>query len=95
MPEVCVTGLGSVTPLGLTAQTTWTNLLQARTAVRLVKLHANTTELAAPGPDFPPPPGLANEDSPVPFALTAARQAMADAGLAVAAACATGLHAVI
>ena len=95
MPEVCVTGLGSVTPLGLTAQTTWTNLLQARTAVRLVKLHANTTELAAPVTDFRQPPHLAPEDPSVQFALSAPRQALADAGLAVAAACATGLHAVI
>lgn len=83
MPEVCVTGLGSVTPLGLTAQTTWTNLLQARTAVRLVKLDPQTTELAAPVTAFPQPPHLTNEDRSVQFALTAARQAMADAGLSI------------
>jgi 3-oxoacyl-(acyl-carrier-protein) synthase len=83
VPEVCVTGLGLVTPLGLTAQTTWTNLLQACTAVRLVNLNDHTTELAAPVTDFPQPPGLANEDRSVQFALSAARQAMADAGLAV------------
>jgi len=53
VPEVCVTGLGLVTPLGLTARTTWTNLLQARTAVRLVNLTGDTTDLAAPVTDFP------------------------------------------
>ena len=83
MPEVCVTGLGLVTPLGVTARTTWTNLLQARTAVRLVDLNAEATELAAPVTDFPGPPGLANEDRSVQFALSTARQAMADAGLSI------------
>eukprot|EP00177_Eucheuma_denticulatum_P008087 GFKZ01014740.1.p1 GENE.GFKZ01014740.1~~GFKZ01014740.1.p1 ORF type:complete len:439 (+),score=64.92 GFKZ01014740.1:42-1358(+) len=84
-PRVFVTGIGLVTPLGVSTSSTWTALLAGNSAVRSIHLHPTIPVNLAARVDrslLPPvPPFL----SPCPefstFALVASREALLDAAL--------------
>jgi 3-oxoacyl-[acyl-carrier-protein] synthase II len=84
---VVVTGLGCVTPLGPDAPSTWRAAVEGRSGVGLAPDDGRAVRLAAPVAD-PVPAGdlpakeLRRLDRAVLLALAAAREALADAGLA-------------
>ncbi len=87
---VVVTGLGAVTPYGIGAQTLWNGLLEGRsTATRITRFDPSgyPTQIACEVPGFDPfaclPRKLVRQVDPfAQFALVAAREALAHAGLA-------------
>lgn len=83
--RVLVTGIGLVTPLGLTTASTWRALLAGETAVREMHHHdAVPIRLAAalaPGSLPPPPPQLSPCPAFAAYAVAAAGAALSDAGL--------------
>ena len=89
MTSVVVTGIGLVTPLGADRPTTWTNLLAGVSGVAPIRRFDPSgfpVHIAAEAPDVPPadlPPRLrklaGHQDA---FALTAASEALRDAGVA-------------
>ncbi|WP_416970205.1 beta-ketoacyl-[acyl-carrier-protein] synthase family protein [Streptomyces sp. 4F14] len=80
--EIAVTGIGLVTPGGADRGTTWRTVLEGRaTAVRVPQLKGLNAEFACTIPD---PPALKQGwqyDRHTRFALAAADEALADAGL--------------
>ncbi|MBI5447539.1 MAG: beta-ketoacyl-ACP synthase II [Gammaproteobacteria bacterium] len=88
--RVVVTGLGLVTPLGLTREETWKNLLAGRSGVKPVTLFdvsQYTTRISAPVVNFDVTPFLSVKearklDTFIQYGVAAANEAMRDAGLA-------------
>lgn len=88
--RVVVTGLGGVTPLGGDAETSFREALAGRSAVRVLeagRTEGLPTRLAAPAPEALDPGDVPHKewrryDRAVALALVAAREALADAGLA-------------
>jgi len=88
MEPVVITGIGCVTPLGLDVESTWSGLVQGRNAIGpITRFDARTypCTFAAELRGFEPPklPGRFRRwrDDKSMFAVAAAREAMADAGL--------------
>jgi 3-oxoacyl-[acyl-carrier-protein] synthase II len=89
--DVVVTGLGAVTPLGLSAADTWQALLAGRSGVGRITLFdasALPVQIAAEVRGFDPSPyvdakAASRLERFTLFALAAATQALADAGLTV------------
>lgn len=90
-PEVVVTGVGAITPVGLTAEATWASLVAGRSGVaRITQFDATgfPVQIAAEVKGFDPAQhldakGARRLERFTQLALVAARQAMADAGIAV------------
>ncbi len=91
MPRAVVTGIGALTPVGLSVPDTWTNLLAGRSGVRpLTRFDASPypVQIAADVPDFDP---LAVMDRKrarrtarfAQLAVAACDEALKDAGLAI------------
>ncbi len=88
-PRVVVTGMGSVTPLGLDTSSTWAGLVAGRSGVGPITQFDPsrlTTRIAAEVKDFDPSAVLDRKeqrrnDRYVQLALVAAREAMDQAGL--------------
>ena len=89
MRRVAVTGVGAVTPLGNDAKTTWEGLLEGRSGVDFIRAFDASdlpVRIAAEVKDFDPS-GLVGAkelrklDRNVLFALAAAKEAVADAGV--------------
>jgi 3-oxoacyl-[acyl-carrier-protein] synthase II len=89
MRRVAITGMGAVTPLGNDLTTTWEGLLAGRSGVDVIQAFdpsAFTVQIAAEVKDYDPtgaapPKEVRKLDRNVLFALTAAKEAMSDAGL--------------
>ncbi|MGB2937692.1 MAG: beta-ketoacyl-[acyl-carrier-protein] synthase family protein [Phycisphaerae bacterium] len=88
--RVVITGIGSVTPLGLTLEETWQNLLAGKSGIGPIRtFDASTfpTTFAAQVPDFDLAPYVNEPDAfkdawrNVRFAMAAARMAFDDSGL--------------
>lgn len=90
-PDVVVTGLGAVTPLGLTAPDTWEALVAGRSGVARITAFDPSplpVQIAAEVKGFAPAPYLDAKSAGrlerfAQFAVTVCKQAMADAGLTV------------
>jgi 3-oxoacyl-[acyl-carrier-protein] synthase II len=89
MRRVAITGIGAVTPLGNDAKTTWKALLEGRSGVDFIRAFDASdfpVRIAAEVKDFDPS-GLVGAkelrklDRNVLFALAAAKEAVADAGV--------------
>jgi 3-oxoacyl-[acyl-carrier-protein] synthase II len=89
--DIVVTGLGAVTPLGLSADETWEGLVAGRSGVGRITLFdasALPVQIAAEVKGFDPSPyvdakSAARLERFALFALAAATQALTDAGIAV------------
>jgi len=89
--RVVVTGVGMITPLGLTTQETWGNLLKGKSGVSLIEsfdASVLTTKIAASIKNFDPLQYLSGKDVKkydtfVHYALAAASEAIQDAKLSV------------
>jgi 3-oxoacyl-[acyl-carrier-protein] synthase II len=89
MRRVAVTGIGAVTPLGLDAASTWEAALAGRSGIDFISsfdASAFPVRIAAEVKDFDPtglapPKELRRIERNVQFALSAATEAIADAGL--------------
>ena len=89
MRRVAITGVGAVTPLGNDMQTTWKGLVEGRSGVDFIRAFDTEdfpVKIAAEVKDFDPalavtPKRARNLDRAVLFALAAAKEAMADAGV--------------
>jgi 3-oxoacyl-[acyl-carrier-protein] synthase II len=89
MRRVVVTGLGAVTPIGNDAQTAWASALAGRSGVDFIKSFDASgfpVRIAAEVKDFDPtgvasPKEVRKLERNVLFALSCAREAVADAGL--------------
>lgn len=83
--RVLVTGIGLVTPLGLTTPATWANLIAGKTAITHTPFHPSLpVSISAPidRANLPPPPPLLSPCPPfATYALHAAQEALADANL--------------
>lgn len=91
--RVVITGAGIVTPLGLTVDETWRNLLAGQCGIGPITLFDATgfdTRIAAevknfnPGPAFPTPKEIRRTDRYTQFGIWAADQALKDSGLDLA-----------
>ena len=86
--RVVITGMGAITPLGLTPDEFWQNLLAGKSGIAPVTLFDPTpykTRIAAQVQDFDPRRYLDSKDArrlgrATAFAVAAARGAIADAG---------------
>ena len=89
MNRVAITGVGAVTPLGNDARTTWKALLEGRSGVDYIRAFDATdfpVRIAGEVKDYDPtgatsPKEARKFDRNVLFALTAAKEALADAGI--------------
>src|SRR5919109_1276287 len=89
MRRVAITGVGAVTPLGNDAQATWDGALSGRSGIdeiRAFDAGAYPVSIAGEVKDFDPsglasPKELRRLDRNVLFALSAAKEALADAGV--------------
>jgi len=89
MARVVITGMGAVTPVGNDAPTMWRNVVEGRSGVGRITLFDASdleTQIAAEVKDFDPsalfgPKAARTMDRYAQFALAAAREAVADAGL--------------
>src|SRR5919109_3445418 len=87
--RVAITGIGAVTPLGNDAKTTWEAALAGRSGVDEIRAFDTTAfpvRIAGEVEDFDPtglaaPKDLRRLDRNVLFALSAAKEALADAGV--------------
>lgn len=86
--RVVVTGIGLITPLGLTTSSTWKALIAGETAVKYVEHHPSIPIKVAAQIDRSALPSVPPLLSPCPefatFALLAAREALLDASLLTA-----------
>lgn len=84
-PRVLITGIGLVTPLGISARTTWQALVSGATAVRPHTFHPSIPVRIAATVDRTSlpniPPLLSSCPEYAAFALIAAQEALADASL--------------
>lgn len=88
-PRVVITGLGAVTPLGLTVQAYWDGLIHGRSGIRKITLFDASQmpcQIAGEVPGFDPSNYMDRKTArrmprSSQFALAAARQAIEDAGL--------------
>lgn len=88
-PRVVITGLGAVTPLGLTVQAYWDGLIHGRSGIRKITLFDASQmpcQIAGEVPGFDPNNYMDRKTArrmprSSQFALAAARQAIEDAGL--------------
>lgn len=91
MQRVVVTGIGAISPVGLTAEESWQNLLAGKSGVGLIQNFDTTgfeTRIAAEVSNFDPLEYLDRKevrrtDRFIQFAVGAAKQAVADSGLDV------------
>ncbi len=89
--RVVVTGLGAITPLGNNVETTWASLLEGRSGItRITQFDPSpfSVQIAGEVKDFNPadyfePKEARRMDRCVQFAVAAAREAIADAGLEI------------
>jgi 3-oxoacyl-[acyl-carrier-protein] synthase II len=89
MRKVAVTGIGAVTPVGKTARATWENALAGKSGVDFISAFdasKSPTGIAGEVKDFDPSglssaKGLRRLDRNVLFALSAAKEALGDAGV--------------
>src|SRR3982074_3650001 len=99
MPEprrVVVTGLGTVSPVGNTAPEAWTNLLAGCSGIDTLTLFdtsAFSVRIGGEVKNFKPEDHISSKelrhmDRSAKFALVAAKEAVADAALDIAAMCA-------
>src|SRR5688500_16951814 len=87
--RVVVTGVGMVTPLGHDAESTWSALLEGRSGVSFITEFSTEklrSDIAAMVRDYDPKKHLSPKETDiygrvVPFALGAAIEALAQAGL--------------
>lgn len=82
--NVFVTGIGIVSPAGSSHEATWASLLAGRTCVRHIDrddLSGSATDFAGQVSDFVPPVGFESADRVCQFAVAAADEAMASAGI--------------
>jgi 3-oxoacyl-[acyl-carrier-protein] synthase II len=92
MSRALITGLGAVTPFGTGVPALWNGLLSGRSAVRAIQQFDTTNltvRIAGEVPDFQPadhmdPKSARRMDRFAQFAVAAAREAVADAGLNLA-----------
>jgi len=85
--NVFVTGIGIVSPAGCGRETTWASLLAGRTCVRRIErsdLSGCATNFAGEVRDFEPAAGTESADRVCQFAVAAAEEAMASAGMSPA-----------
>jgi 3-oxoacyl-[acyl-carrier-protein] synthase II len=88
MRRVAITGVGAVTPLANDAKATWQGLLEGRSGIGVIRAFDPTpfqVQIAGEVKDFDPsglvaPKELRRIDRNVLFALSAAKEALADAG---------------
>src|SRR6266581_32353 len=93
--RVVVTGLGAVTPVGNSASQTWTNLLAGCSGIDTITLFdpsAFSVRIGGEVKNFKPEKVIPSKelrhmDRSAKFALVAAREAVADAALNIAAGC--------
>src|ERR687895_551073 len=89
MRKVAVTGIGAVTPVGNSARATWENALAGKSGVDFIRAFdagESPTGIAGEVTEFDPtglasPKDLRRLDRNVLFALSAAKEALADAGM--------------
>jgi 3-oxoacyl-[acyl-carrier-protein] synthase II len=89
MRKVAVTGIGAVTPVGNTARATWENALAGKSGVDYIRAFDagdSPTGIAGEVKEFDPsgvaaPKDVRRMDRNVLFALSAAKEALADAGM--------------
>jgi 3-oxoacyl-[acyl-carrier-protein] synthase II len=89
MRKVAVTGIGAVTPVGNSARATWENALAGKSGVDYIRAFdagESPTGIAGEVTEFDPtglasPKDLRRLDRNVLFALSAAKEALADAGM--------------
>jgi 3-oxoacyl-[acyl-carrier-protein] synthase II len=89
--RVVVTGLGAITPLGNDAPTSWKALAEGRSGVGAIThfdASALATQIAAEVRDFDPKEHLGHKEARrldrfIQFAVAAAKEAIADAGLVI------------
>ncbi|MBA6412180.1 beta-ketoacyl-ACP synthase II [Parahaliea sp. F7430] len=89
--RVVVTGLGMVSPLGLTVEDTWQNILAGKSGAATIEafdVSAYSTQFSASVKNFDPSPYLAAKESRkmdvfVQYGMAAGIQAMEDAGLEI------------
>jgi 3-oxoacyl-[acyl-carrier-protein] synthase II len=91
MSDVVITGIGALTPLGVTAPETWKGLVAGQSGVRTIS-HFDAsgfpTRIAGEVPGFDPEPHLGKKKTRrtarfSQLAVVAAREAVADAGLEI------------
>ena len=84
LKRVVVTGIGLVTPLGCSKEIVWKNVSQGISGISHLKWakYPFPVKIGAQVGDFEPDPGDSGYDRFIQFALSAARQAVKDAGLA-------------
>jgi 3-oxoacyl-[acyl-carrier-protein] synthase II len=89
MRKVAVTGIGAVTPVGNSARATWENALAGKSGVDYIRAFDagdSPTGIAGEVKEFDPsgvaaPKDVRRMDRNVLFALSAAKEALADAGM--------------
>jgi 3-oxoacyl-[acyl-carrier-protein] synthase II len=89
MRKVAVTGIGAVTPVGNSARATWENALAGKSGVDYIRAFdasGSPTGIAGEVKEFDPsglaaPKDVRRMDRNVLFALSAAKEALADAGM--------------
>ncbi|MGQ9465053.1 MAG: beta-ketoacyl-ACP synthase II [bacterium] len=89
MKRVVITGIGAITPLGNDVQTTWTNMLQGKSGIDLIKsfdTSRHTVKIAGEVNNFQPetkidPKMIKRLDRCVQLSICATIEAVADAGI--------------
>src|SRR5215470_3776096 len=87
--RIVITGVGAVTPCGLTVADTWANIRAGKSGVSVVDGYDGAVRIAAQVKDFDPLDYIDRRtarrtDRFVHFALAAAQQAIDDSGIEIA-----------